>query len=104
MKMKTEEKSSGGWLSWLTAVGGWLLCAAMYLVLTIRLEVWPRAYDFVFPAVVAVLFSNILVFMFMASRYGAHAGKLFRAVCRVCLSEGALLLLLYGWGRFFIGA
>ena len=104
MKMKTEEKSSGGWLSWLTAVGGWLLCAAMCLVLTIRLEVWPRAYDFVFPAVVAVLFSNILVFMFMASRHGAHAGKLFRAVCRVCLSEGALLLLLYGWGRFFIGA
>ena len=104
METKTEEKSPTGWLSWLTAVGGWRLCAAMWLVLTIRLEVWPRAYDFVFPAVVALLFSNILVFMFMGSRYGAHAGKLFRAVCRVCLSEGALLLILYGWGRFFIGA
>ncbi|WP_297824939.1 hypothetical protein [uncultured Desulfovibrio sp.] len=104
MERKKEETSSAGWLSWLTAVGGWLLCATMCLVLTIRLEGWPRAYEFVFPVVVAVLFSNILVFMFMASRCGAHAGKLFRAVCLVCLSEGALLLILYGWGRFFIAA
>jgi len=104
METKMEEKSFGGWLSWLTVVGGWLLCATMCLILTIRLEVWPKAYDFFFPAAVAVLFSNIFVFMFMASRYGAHAGKLFRAVCRVCLSEGILLFLFYGWGRFFIGA
>ena len=39
----------------------------------------------------------------MSSRFGEHAGILFRAVSRVCVAEGVLLLLLYAGGRFFIG-
>lgn len=88
----------------LIAVGGWFACAAMCLFLTIELEGWPRAYDFVLPAAVAVLFSNILVFIFTASRHGENVGKLFRAVCRICIAEGVLFFLLFLWGRFFIGA
>lgn len=103
MEVKQEKTSSTGWLSWLIAVGGWLICAAMCLFLTVSLEGWPRAYDFVLPAVIAILFSNIVVFLFMSSRFGEHAGILFRAVSRVCMAEGVLLLLLYAGGRFFIG-
>ncbi|WP_291433360.1 hypothetical protein [Desulfovibrio sp.] len=103
MEMKQEKISSTGWLSWLIAVGGWLTCAAMCLFLTVSLEGWPKAYNFALPAVIAILFSNIVVFLFMSSRFGEHAGILFRAVSRVCVAEGVLLLLLYAGGRFFIG-
>ncbi|MFR7887506.1 MAG: hypothetical protein ACLU4B_03385 [Bilophila wadsworthia] len=76
-------------------------CAAMSF-LTVSLEGRPRAYNFVLPAVIAILFSNIVVFLFMSSRFGEHAGILFRAVSRVCMAEGVLLLLLMQ-GQIFIG-
>lgn len=102
---KDRQTSRKNWLgSALIAVGGWFVCAAMCLFLTIELEGWPRAYDFVLPAAVAVLFSNVLVFIFTASRHGENVGKLFRAVCRICVTEGLLFFVLFLWGRFFIGA
>ena len=101
--MENSKQPSTGGVAWLIGGGGGLICAAMCLFLTVSLEGRPKAYNFVLPAVVAILFSNIVVFLFMSSRFGEHAGILFRAVSRVCMAEGVLLLLLYAGGRFFIG-
>lgn len=93
-----------GWLSWMVSVAGWLICAGMCLWLTIALEAWPYAYEVFFPAVLLILFCNILVFLFVATRWGARTGRLFGAVGRVCAGEGLLLLLMYVAGRYGIGA
>lgn len=109
--MKEDSKNSSqsgesfakGWLSWFICVLGWLLCAAMCLWLTILLETWPYAYDMLFPAILLVLFCNILVFLFIGSRWGNRSRNILVAVVRVCIGEGLLLAGLYLLGRFAIG-
>lgn len=96
-------KQGNGLLAWLVCVLGWVLCAAMCLALTIELENWPQAYDMLFPAILLILFCNILVFLFVASRWGRGKKSLFGSVARVCIGEGLLLGGLYLLGRFAIG-
>ena len=62
------------------AVCGWLVCAAMCLWLTISLEGYPRAYSLAYPAAMAVLFSNIFVFIFTSSRCAGDVRRLLPAV------------------------
>ena len=97
-------KKATGWLSWAVAVAGWLICAGLCLWLTIALEAWPYAYEVFFPAILLILFCNILVFLFVATRWGSQTRRLFGAVVRVCVGEGLLLLLMYAAGRYGIGA
>lgn len=89
-----------GWLSWVTAVFGWLLCAAMCLWLTIELEAWPYAYEMFFPAVLLILFCNIFLFLFVAGRWGADAGRLAGSAARICIGEAILLAGMYCLARF----
>ncbi len=93
-----------GWLGWLAAVCGWLVCAMFCLLLTIELEAYPYAYDMIFPAVLLILFCNILVFLFISTRWATQTGKLASSVLRVRLGEGLLLAGLYVLGRYAIGA
>ena len=97
-------KRPTGWLSWVVAVAGWLICAGFCLWLTIALEAWPYAYEVFFPAILLILFCNILVFLFVATRWASQTRRLFGAVARVCVGEGLLLLLMYAAGRYGIGA
>lgn len=99
---KPEKRNT--WLPWLISVLGWLVCASFCLLLTINLESWPDAYDILFPAVLLMLFGNIFVFLFLASRYGTQPARLGAAVARLCLGEGLLLAGLYVLGRFAIAA
>lgn len=101
---KVVTKTLGGWLSWTVSVLGWLVCAGLCLWLTIALEAWPYAYEVFFPAVLLILFCNILVFLFVTTRWGSHTRRLFGAVVRICIGEGLLLLLMYAAGRYGIGA
>ena len=96
-------KKATGWLSWAVAVAGWLICAGLCLWLTIVLEAWPYAYEVFFPAIVLILFCNILVFLFVATRWARDTRRLFGSVARVCIGEGLLLLLMYAAGRYGIG-
>lgn len=103
---ETTARASGGagWLSWAVSVAGWLVCAALCLWLTIELEAWPQAYEVLFPAIVLVLFCNIFLFLFVATRWARQTARLFGAVTRLCVGEGLLLLLLYAAGRWGMGA
>ena len=96
-------KKATGWLSWVVAVAGWLICAGLCLWLTIALEAWPYAYEVFFPAILLILFCNILVFLFVATRWGSQTRRLFGAVARVCIGEGLLLFIMYAAGRYGIG-
>ena len=97
-------RAATGWLSWAVAVAGWLVCAGLCLWLSIALEAWPYAYEVFFPAILLILFCNILVFLFVATRWASLTRRLFGAVARVCIGEGLLLLLMYAAGRYGIGA
>lgn len=97
-------KKAAGWLSWTVSVSGWLICAAMCLWLTIALEAWPYAYEVFFPAIILVLFCNILIFLFVSTRWGNETSRLFGSVARVCTGEGFLLGIMYLAGRFGFGA
>lgn len=99
-----EQKISRGWASWLAAVAGWLICAFLCLCLTIGLEPYAQAYDMFFPVAILLLFGNILVFLFISSRWGAWPARLAGAVARVCIGEGLLLAGIYALGRYAIGA
>lgn len=89
-----------GWFIWLVSVTGWLVCAAMCLVLVILLESFPYGYDLFFPAVLLILFCNIFIFLFITSRWGLQLKRLVRAVFRVILGEGLILAGMYGLARF----
>ena len=93
-----------GALAWAISVAGWLICAGLCLWLTIALEAWPYAYEVFFPAVLLILFCNILVFLFVTTRWGGDLRRLFGSVVRVCIGEGLLLLIMYAAGRYGIGA
>ncbi|MBD5626622.1 MAG: hypothetical protein HDQ90_03900 [Desulfovibrio sp.] len=103
MAESAPPKRPTGWLSWVVAVAGWLICAGFCLWLTIALEAWPYAYEVFFPAILLILFCNILVFLFVATRWASQTRRLFGAVARVCVGEGLLLLLMYAAGRYGIG-
>lgn len=85
---------------WLISVAGWLACAGLCLWLTLELEAYPYAYDMFFPAVLLILFCNILVFLFIVSRWGQDLGRLAGSVARVCLAEAIILAGMYGLGRY----
>lgn len=87
-----------GWIGWLVCVCGWLVCAGMCLWLTIALEAYPYAYDLFFPAILLILFCNVLLFLFIATRWAADAKRLAGSVGRLCLGEAILL-----GGMFFLG-
>ena len=101
---KAPAKVPAGGLAWAISVAGWLICAGLCLWLTIALEAWPYAYEVFFPAVLLILFCNILVFLFVTTRWGGNLRRLFGSVVRVCIGEGFLLLLMYAAGRYGIGA
>ena len=77
------------------AIAGWFICASFCLWLTISLEAWPAAYDLALPAILAVLFGNLAVFVFVPMRLKHDLKGLATAVIRICLTEGLLLLGLY---------
>lgn len=52
----------------------------------------------------AVLFSNIFVFIFTSSRCAGDVRRLLPAVIRVCFGEGTMLLLVWLWGRYWLAA
>ena len=89
-----------GWLAWLVCVAGWVLCAGFCLWLTIELEAWPYAYDVFFPAILLILFCNILLFLFIATRWGKSLSRLLAAVARLCAGEAIILAGMYCLGRF----
>lgn len=91
---------NAGFVAWLICVAGWLICAGLCLWLTIALEAYPYAYEVFFPAVLLILFCNILVFLFIATRWGADIRRLGGSVIRVCLGEGVILAGMYGLGRY----
>lgn len=80
-----------GLLAWLAAVCGWLLCAALCLWALLELERWPYGYEVFFPAILLILFCNILLFLFVAGRWGSNARRLALSVGRICLGEAILL-------------
>lgn len=92
-----------GFWAWLVCVAGWLLCAGLCLWLTIALEAYPYAYDLFFPAILLILFCNILLFLFIATRWAKSLEKLCGAVLRLCAGEAILLAGMYGLGRFLTG-
>ncbi len=92
---QAQDPKAGGWLSWFCAVFGWLFCAFECLWLWIELEAWPAAYEVFFPAILLILFCNVLVFIFIGARFGARSMRVGLAVMRVCLGEGLLLGLIY---------
>lgn len=98
------KKAAPGLAAWAICVLGWLLCAGLCLALTLLLEAWPAAYDLFLPAVLLILFGNILVFLFVATRLAGNPGKLIGAVFRVCLGEGLILALFYVLGIFLVGS
>lgn len=99
----TNQISAGrrpGLVAWLVCVAGWLLCAALCLGLTILLEAYPYAYDLFFPAILLILFCNILLFLFIAARWGLILSKLCGAVLRLCAGEAIILAGMYVLGRY----
>lgn len=88
------------WLVWLVSILGWLVCAGLCLWLTIALEAYPYAYDLFFPAILLILFCNILLFLFIATRWGGQPGKLCVSVLRLCMGEAIILAGMYALGRF----
>lgn len=97
---KSGEAKRPGWLAWLVCVLGWLVCAGFCLWLTIALEAYPYAYDIFFPAILLILFCNILLFLFIATRWAPSVSRLCGAVARLCIGEAIILAGMYGLGRF----
>lgn len=100
---KEEEKSGNGFLSWGISVLGWLICAGLCLWLTLELEAWPYAYDMIFPAILLILFCNILVFLFISYRWARDLKRLAGSVARVCVGEAIILGGLFLMGKYLIG-
>lgn len=105
-EMQENDMGSGsgraGFAAWAVSVAGWLVCAAMCLWLTIALEVYPAAYDIFFPAILLILFSNILVFLFVTTRWAANLRRLAGSVVRVCVGEGIILAGMFGMGKYLM--
>lgn len=89
-----------GIAAWFICVCGWLACAGMCLWLTIALEAYPYAYDMFFPAVLLILFCNILVYLFIATRWALDLRRLAGSVLRVCAGEGLILAGMFAMGKY----
>ena len=93
------KKNEGrGWREWFALVAGWLACAAACLYASILLEPFPAVYDTFFPFIILLLFGNIFVFFFIASRWNGQPRRLYNSVIRIFLGESLLLA-----GIFFLG-
>ena len=88
--------------AWAVSVVGWLTCAALCLWLTIALEPYPAAYETFFPAVLLILFCNILVFIFVTGRWAADLRRLTASVLRVCIGEGIILAGMFCMGKYLL--
>lgn len=93
---------SAGFLAWAVSVAGWLICAALCLWLTIALEAYPAAYDTFFPAIILILFCNILVFLFITTRWVGNLRRLAGSVLRVCLGEAIILGGMFCMGKYLL--
>ncbi len=93
---------NSGWLGWLICVAGWLACAGLCLWLTIALEAYPAAYEVFFPAILLILFCNILLFLFVATRWAHDLKRMASSVLRLCIGEGILLAGIYALGRYLM--
>lgn len=95
-----EHAGRTGFMAWLFCVAGWLICAGLCLWLTISLEAYPYAYEMLFPAVLLILFCNILVFLFIATRWAQDIRRLAGSVVRVCAGEAIILAGMYAIGMY----
>lgn len=102
MPAGAQKPKAPGFMAWLYCLAGWLICAGLCLWFTVEMEAYPAAYDMFFPAVLLILFCNILLFLFVAVRWAQSLGKLGCAIARICLGEGLFLAGMYLLGRFFI--
>ncbi len=89
-----------GFVAWVVCVAGWLICAGLCLWLTIALEAYPYAYEMFFPAVLLILFCNILVYLFVATHWANDIRRLLGSVIRVCIGEAIILAGMYALGRY----
>lgn len=95
------ESKKNIFLSWAASVAGWLVCAALCLLLAIDLEN-RSAYEIFYPVVILLLFANVFLFLFVAMRWGALPRRLFDSIARICIGEGLLLLMMDILGRYVI--
>lgn len=99
-----EQKAEGrrpGLLEWLICVAGWLACAGLCLWASIELEAYPAAYDLFSPAILLMLFCNLLLFLFIAVRWASSFSRLCGSVVRLCVGEALILAIMYGAGRYW---
>lgn len=89
-------------MAWFLCLCGWLACAGMCLWFTVEMEAYPAAYDMFFPAVLLILFCNILLFLFVASRWAQNLRRLAGSIARICIGEGFFLAGMYVIGRFLM--
>lgn len=99
---KEAAPAKAGFAAWAVSVAGWLLCAAMCLWLAIALEAYPAAYEIFFYAILLILFCNILVFLFITTRWARDLRRLAGSVVRVCAGEGIILAGMYGMGKYLM--
>ena len=95
-----QARHGAGFLAWAVSVAGWLICAGLCLWLTIALEAYPAAYELFFPAILLILFCNILVFLFITTRWAADLRRLIGSVFRVCAGEGIILAGMFCMGKY----
>ncbi len=101
---KKDQKTPGkrpGFLEWLICVAGWLVCAGLCLWASILLEAYPSAYDLFSPAILLILFCNLLLFLFIAVRWASSLSRLCGSVVRLCVGEALILAIMYGVGRYW---
>lgn len=91
-----EKTGKGPWLlRYLTAVAGWLACAFMGLALMVGLEARPEDWQSALYLVLLVLFANIVVFLFVTSRYSNSFSRHALAVLVVCIAEAVFFACMY---------
>lgn len=100
--MSEQEKAQGGrtWSEWFAIVAGWLACAASCLYLSLLLEPYPAAYDTFFPLIILLLFGNVFIFFFIASRWNKKPKRLYLSVLRVFVGEAIFLAGIFFLGRY----
>lgn len=103
--MSDEKKSSPGaglLLNYAIVTAGWLACAVLCLALYIKLEAFPKAYEVFFPAILLMLFGNIFIFLFIASRWSKDTKRLASSVLSLCAGEALFIAGIYCLSAFVI--
>lgn len=93
--MAIQSRQIPWFLRYLTAVAGWLACAFMGLGLMVALEARPEAWQTALYLVLFVLFANIVVFLFVTSRYSGEFLRHALAVLAVCIVEAVFFACMY---------